>query len=80
MPIKLHNVYQVPAYALSYLINGDASGIDDADIETIDRWADSLPAGYTLDPDFDSEPEFTAHPAFGLAVECIPCRVYVPSL
>jgi hypothetical protein len=34
--------YLAPSVWASYLINGDASGIDDADIAACDAWYDSL--------------------------------------
>ncbi len=36
--ISEYNDLRVPDYALSYLINDDASGIDDSDIELIDNF------------------------------------------
>jgi hypothetical protein len=71
---------QIPAYALSYLVNGDASGLADGEQETIDAWFDECKAnllashpGARIDfvtEDNDS-PGFVAYPAFGLACDCI---------
>jgi hypothetical protein len=47
-----------PAYWASYLINGDASGIDDDDREACDSWLESLDGWYVVGvaDDDDGEP------------------------
>lgn len=76
----------IPDYALSYLINGDASGISDEDKENCDEWlkscTDKLSRDYPgLSTDLilsdDSEGSFCRYPAFGLACNCIPGAVVV---
>lgn len=75
-----------PDYALSYLVNGDASGIEDDDVANCDEWlkslADKMARDYPgLDTDlvFDdnAEPSFRRYPAFGLACNCVPCAFVV---
>ena len=39
-------IYSLPSYWASYLINGDASGMDDGDQADCDAWLASLPYGY----------------------------------
>ena len=65
----------VPNYALSYIINGDASGIDDDDQENADDWmqffedkAKELGGTVTYSVTEDTN-DFCSHPAFGLACD-----------
>ena len=70
-----------PDYALSYLVNGDSSGIEDSDQEAADQWVKEceerlidLYPGCTVTFDTkDEEPSFTRHPAFGLSCNTVPC-------
>ena len=48
--------YTAPAYWASYLINGDASGMDDDEAAQCDAWIDSL--GYGAPVDCSDEGEF----------------------
>lgn len=66
---------QVPNYALSYLINGDSSGIDDEDVRNADMWldgynqiADDLGGNVVLSVT-DETNAFCRNPAFGLACD-----------
>ena len=76
----------IPDYALSYLINGDASGISDEDKENCDEWlkgcTDKLARDYPgLTTDLvlndDEEGSFYWNPAFGKACNCISGAVVV---
>ena len=67
----------VPDYALSPLVNGDYSGIEDAEDEkNIRNYED-----YLIEfPDCvfvprDEEPSFTNNPAFGLPCNCVKCDI-----
>jgi hypothetical protein len=70
---------RIPDYALSYLVNGDASGLEDEDQANIDSWLESCRGRLAkLYPeahlDFwveDGEPSFVHRPAFGLACSCV---------
>lgn len=76
-----------PNYALSYVVNGDASGIEQEDVEACDEWIERLTAKLRKDyPDAvaiellfeDGEGnEFTRHPAFGLACGTTQCALAV---
>ena len=77
---------EFPAYALSYAVNGDETGIEDEDRENCDAWlayctaklARDYPALETgLLFNDDVEPSFTGRPAFGNACDTIPCAVVV---
>ena len=76
----------IPNYALGYLVNGDASGIEDEDREACDEWlkcrTEKLQREYPgLAVDLvlrdDDEGSFTRSPAFGLACNCIDGAVVV---
>jgi|WetSurSiteA1Bulk_404760.scaffolds.fasta_scaffold57653_2 hypothetical protein len=76
-------VVRFPAYALSYLINGDSSGITEEDVTAIDAWWNEQVSALTegqhliLDPADQADQYFTWHPAFGLACDVIDCNLVV---
>lgn len=70
-PIVSLGTFAVPAYALAYLVNGDASGLAADDVRMIDEWlAAEFPGHDRLTFSPDGSPEFTSNPVFGLACEC----------
>jgi hypothetical protein len=74
-----------PTYALSYVINGDASGMEDEDIANCDEWyarlTESLKESHPdariefLYDDQDESGSFTPYPAFGLACDTVDCVI-----
>ena len=73
----------LPDYSLSYLINGDASGLDDDDIKNIDEFmeyyynlADQLNGNVVIDV-VSEEGFFTSYPAFGLACNCYESNINI---
>lgn len=67
--------FRVPNWALSYLVNGDSSGLTVEDVEMVDRWfapfvkeAGDCKGIANFSPGEDAG--FAAHPAFGLACDC----------
>jgi hypothetical protein len=79
------NTYQedLPDYSLSYLINGDSSGLDDEDIRNIDEFmeyyynlAEDLNGNVVIDIISD-ESFFTNSPAFGLACNCYESNINI---
>lgn len=75
---------KVPTWALSYLVNGDYSGITDEDKELVDEFwnkyqnqADIFNCIITLNfpDDIDSDKYFCPFPAFGLACDVVDCTV-----
>lgn len=74
----------LPDYSLSYLINGDDSGLEGEDIDAIDQFmeyyyklADEVGGNVVIDIPEDSEPFFTHDPAFGLACDCYECNINI---
>ena len=71
MKTVIERTEKIPAYALSYLVNGDASGLEERELETIDSFMDKFSMlGPVIVSPQDSEEYFTHTPAFGL-----PCMV-----
>ena len=81
---------RVPDYALSYLVNGDSSGISDADRLAIDQWYEqfhnearelvSSGNAHSAQVVFsagDEEPYFTRSPEFGLACNVVESSVVI---
>ncbi len=70
--MKHCETYQIPAYAVPYIVNDDPSGLTDLDIELIDGFiADNFPKGFSIDWNTYQQPYFSLSPEFGL-----PCEVY----
>ena len=68
------NTEQVPEYALSAIVNGDFSGIEDAeDKENIEEFLDRY-AGMEFSVR-DDQPSFNNSPAFGKATDCVPVDI-----
>ncbi len=81
--------FEIPEYAIPYLVNSDPSGLSKKDIRTIDKWVRDMnraglnPCGFTCVKDIDgemfidyeAEPYFSWRPAFGEA-----CNVYFCAL
>ena len=66
MAMELVGEYRIPCYALSYLVNNDASGITDEDVNEIDSFIERENLnGCSID--VGEYNEFDTCPAFGLA-------------
>ncbi len=78
---------RVPDYALSYLVNGDDSGITEEDKAAIDKWfaiftrrAAALGGNAVFSiasSEEGKDPYFTRNPVFGLACNVIDCEVAI---
>lgn len=60
---------KIPSWAISAIIYDDYTGLEDSEIDLIQRWFEDT--GYDYVCTTDSDPYFTNYPAFGL-----PCDVY----
>ena len=79
MNLDDYTVERVPFYSVCYLVNADPTGLEDEDIEAIDKCVDMMyEEGYDMTVfDFqDEEPHFTSRPAFGLACDCYETKIY----
>ena len=75
---ELIDSYDIPSYAMSYLIDGDASGLEDSDQDEIDNW---LSTQFEEHESLSFTPhgeisEFNSWPAFGPAADCTRCTVH----
>ena len=82
MKTKTYEV-DLRGYSLSYLINGDSSGIDDDDVKIIDDYmeqfyneAEQLNGHVVIDVISD-EGGFTHFPEFGLACDCYESKINI---
>jgi len=76
----------IPSYALSYLINGDASGLSDEDKAITDKWLSGWNARTekvngsliitTVNEDYDDS-DFHWNPEFGLPCNCNYCTIII---
>ena len=82
MKIITYYTLALPDYSLSYLVNGDASGLGDSDIETIDTWHAEMRAKVAAEfPGMQSDliirdteysgDNYTPYPEFGLSCNCV---------
>lgn len=66
---------KIPVYALSALINGDYSGMEEEDIQNINEWLERSEIKEVICPtDEEYQPYFTECPAFGLATDVVDCQ------
>ena len=74
---------EIPNYALSYLVNEDTSGLEDKDIENIDRYMEQFHneakalGGYVVIDILNEDSGFTWDPAFGSACDCCECNINI---
>ena len=69
--------FQIPTYAISYIKYGDASGLDDLDVELIDGFIDSnFPKGFVVDWHGIDAPYFSSNPEFGLPMDVVDADSY----
>lgn len=69
--------FQIPTYAISYIEYGDASGLNDLDVELIDGFIDrNFPKGYVVDWHGIDTPYFSSHPEFGLPMDVVDADFY----
>lgn len=64
----------IPDYALSYLVDGDDSGLQDEELKEIDEWESRMNV-YRIDPTNEKD-EFNINPAFGKPCSITVCKVY----
>ena len=67
---------QIPAWALSAIVNDDYSGLEDEDIKLIEDWFEETGYTHVCCPSDDDEPYFSPCPAFGLACDVYDCVCY----
>ena len=87
--IANYDELNVPEYALSYLVNGDVSGIDKTDLEICRSWfkwyeskAAEVPGAVAQfnvvsSPEGNFDPYFCKSPEFGLPCNCVECEVLI---
>ena len=75
----------VPAYALPYLVNGDASGLEEGEQKKIDNWYAQFKeeaeaaagGGDVIFSAGDSEDYFSSSPEFGPAGSVVDCTILI---
>lgn len=69
------NISKIPAWALCYIVNDDPSALEDEDIKAVDDFYRENNIRSISVLDYDQDPYFTHHPAFGLACNVVDCAV-----
>lgn len=76
---NVKSVERIPTYALPYLVNGDATGLTDEDIEIIDKAVSrngiEIVVPIADDVEAGPQPYFSSSPMFGLPAEVEDCIV-----
>ena len=70
---------KIPTWSLCYIVNGDASGLTEEEIQTIDRWYKGIGVQVVspvMDDECGTQPYFSHYPAFGLPTEVVDCDIY----
>ena len=79
--MKLVETYEakIPVWAMSYLIDGDASGLEGFEKKQVDGFMKTYEAMgiVTVGYNENEEPFFCSHPAFGLACAVLDCDINV---
>ena len=69
---------KIPAWSLCYLINGDATGLTEDEINMIDQWTSDwqvqIVSPFT-DKEGNAQPYFSHYPLFGLPTEVEDCDI-----
>lgn len=79
---NMYDSYSIPNYAICAIENGDFSGLENEDIDNINKFLadldEAIPNGYVFDWDKESleSPYFSSNPKFGLPADCVLLRVY----
>lgn len=74
MKINEKGLEKIPTWALSAIINGDNTGLEDSDIKLIEDWfAETGYDDIVCPTDEEYQPYFTHYPAFGKATDVVDC-------
>lgn len=69
---------KIPTWSLCYLINGDATGLTEDEINMIDQWTSDwqvqIVSPFT-DEEGNAHPYFSHYPLFGLPTEVEDCDI-----
>ena len=74
---------EVPEYALCYIVNNDASGLNDEDIKNTDNFMEeyydraSELKGHVIFSTTEEEGSFNPFPEFGLACNTVTCKILI---
>lgn len=75
--LELYDEHLISGHYLPYLINNDPSGLDDDGLKEANRYIkESLPPGYVLDVDTESEPKFKRCEVSGIWADCYKLDIY----
>lgn len=78
--MKTINQFEVgiPVWAMSYLINNDASGLEDGEIQQVDEFMACYYAmGHVIIGTPDENHYFSTCPAFGLPCDVFECTILI---
>ena len=72
------SIEKIPTWSLCYLINGDATGLTEDEINMIDQWTSDwqvqIVSPFT-DEEGNAHPYFSHYPLFGLPSEVEDCDI-----
>ena len=71
-------IEKIPTWSLCYLINGDATSLENNEIKMLDEWMAKWGVQIVspiTDENGDMQPYFTHYPLFGLPCEVVDCDI-----
>ena len=81
MKRKFETIEKIPTWALCYIINGDASGLEDEDVKMVDDFCSQFPGAIycpiRINDDGDFDVYFSRYPAFGLACDVVDTEIII---
>ena len=69
---------KIPTWSLCYLINGDATGLTEDDVNMIDQWVSDWQVQIVSplrNEEVNAQPYFSHYPLFGLPAEVEDCDI-----
>lgn len=76
--LEERNTKFVPSWALCYIVNNDASGLEPDEIADVDEWVDANRVSTVVpieDENGEWDEKFMPYPAFGKASDAVKCEI-----
>lgn len=76
--MTVRSIEEIPEWSLNYVINGDATGLYDEEIDIIDKWLNenkAIVVDIVYDENGSFESYFSHFPAFGKSASVVDCIV-----
>lgn len=79
-----HSIEKIPTWSFGYLINGDATNLNDEDIKMVDNWVKDWGVENVVpiegEDGIENNEYFSHYPLFGLATDVQDCHIYATEI